>query len=130
MHSEVHEAPGFTVDAENRTGVVLVTVEGDLDMDSSDALYEEAAEAMERADDGSRLVLDLSGVEFADSSGLTALVKCCRLTPGRPPVLLGARNVVTSPLATTGLDVLFELQSTYEITAPHVIDLRHPPEDT
>ena len=29
---EVHEARGFTVDAENRTGVVLVTVEGDLDV--------------------------------------------------------------------------------------------------
>jgi anti-sigma B factor antagonist len=125
----VHEAPGFTVDAENRTGVVLVTVEGDLDVHSSGALYEEAAEAMERADDGSRLVLDLSGVGFADSSGLTALVRCCRLTRGRPPVLLGARSVVRSPLETTGLDVLFELQTSYEITQPHVIDLRIPPEE-
>jgi anti-anti-sigma factor len=117
----------FVVDTENRTGIVLVTVQGDLDMDTSDELVHRVADAVERADDGSTLVLDLSNLDFADSTGLTALVRCARLTPGRPPVLLGAGEVVASPLRTTGLDALFELQATYEITAPHVFDLRDPP---
>lgn len=116
-------APAFAVDTENRTGIVLVTVQGDLDIDSSEHLVRHAADAVERADDGATLVLDLSRVAFADSTGLTALVRCARLTPGRPPVLLGATDVVTSPLRSTGLDALFELRATYEITAPHVFDL-------
>jgi len=118
----------FAVDTENRTGVVLVTVQGDLDIESSDALVREVADAVERADDGSTLVVDLSDVTFADSTGLTALVRCARLTPGRPPVLIGTTEVVASPLRSTGLDALFELRSAYEITAPHVFDLRDPPE--
>jgi anti-sigma B factor antagonist len=118
----------FAVDTENRTGVVLVTVQGDIDIDSSDRLFAQVAEAVERGDDGSTLVLDLSEVTFADSTGLTALVRCARLTPGRLPVLIGATEAVASPLRSTGLDALFELRSTYEITAPHVFDLGDLPE--
>lgn len=118
----------FAVETENRTGVVLVTVQGDLDIDTSQRLFTRVADAVERADDGSTLVLDLREVTFADSTGLTALVRCARLTPGRLPVLLGATEVVTSPLHSTGLDALFELRSTYEITAPHVFDLRDLPD--
>jgi anti-anti-sigma factor len=118
----------FAVDTENRTGVVLVTVQGDLDMDSSDRLVRQVADAVERSDDGSTLVVDVRDVTFADSTGLTALVRCARLTPGRLPVLLGATEVVASPLRSTGLDALFELRSTYEITAPHVFDLRDLPD--
>jgi anti-anti-sigma factor len=114
----------FAVDVENRTGVVLATVRGDLDIDASDTLVHVVAEAVERGDDGATLVLDLSDVGFADSTGLTALVRCARLTPGRLPVILGATEVVLSPLRSTGLDALFELRSSYEITAPHVFDLR------
>ncbi len=110
--------PEFVVEPEIRTGVVVLTVSGDLDV---------AVTAVERGDDGARLVLDLSDIEFADSTGLTALVRCCRLTPGRLPVLLGASPAVLGPMRTTGLDALFEIRSTYEITEPHVIDLPPPP---
>jgi anti-sigma B factor antagonist len=119
----------FDVATENRTGTVLVTVRGDIDIATADVLVERAADAVERGDDGATLVLDLSDVTFADSTGLTALVRCARLTPGHPPVLLGAGEVVASPLRSTGLDVLFELRSTYEITEPHVFDLRDRPAD-
>lgn len=115
--------PAFAVATENRTGIVLVTVQGDLDIATSDELVERTADAVERGDDGSTLVLDLTDVDFADSTGLTALVRVARLTPGHLPVLLGAGEVVASPLRSTGLDALFELKTTYEITAPHVFDL-------
>ena len=117
----------FDVATENRTGTVLVTVKGDIDIATANVLFQRAADAVERADDGSTLVIDLTDVAFADSTGLTALVRCARLTPGHPPVLLGATEVVASPLRSTGLDALFELRSTYEITEPHVFDLRDPP---
>lgn len=119
--------PSFAVDTETRTGIVLVTVQGDLDMASADLLVRRAADAVERGDDGATLVIDVSEVEFADSTGLTALVRCAGLTPGHLPVLLGAREVVEAPLRSTGLDALFELRAAYEITAPHVFDLREPP---
>ena len=118
----------FAVEIENRTGVVLATVQGDLDIESSDQLVNGVADAIERGDDGATLVLDLRDVGFADSTGLTALVRCARLTPGRLPVILGATEIVLSPLRSTGLDALFELRSSYEITAPHVFDLRDVPD--
>ena len=122
--------PEFVVEPEIRTGVVVLTVSGDLDVATSDELFDVAVSAIERGDDGARLVLDLSDIEFADSTGLTALVRCCRLTPGRLPVLLGASPAVLGPMRTTGLDALFEIRSTYEITEPHVIDLPPPPPET
>lgn len=122
--------PTFAVETETRTGVVLVTVQGDLDMASADLLVQRAAEAVERGDHGATLVIDVSDVGFADSTGLTALVRCAGLVQGQRPVLLGASDVVRSPLRSTGLDVLFELRGAYEITAPHVFDLRDPPPES
>src|SRR5687768_10010372 len=96
-------------------------------MGSADLLVRRAAEAVDLGDHGATLVIDVSEVDFADSTGLTALVRCAGLTPGHRPVLLGAREVVRSPLRSTGLDALFELRAAYEITAPHVFDLSDPP---
>jgi len=118
--------PAFAVATENRTGIVLVTVQGDLDIATSDELVRRVVEAVELADHGATLVLDLSDVAFADSTGLTALVRCARLTPGHRPVLLGAGEALASSLRSTALDALFELRATYEITAPHVFDLDDP----
>lgn len=64
---------GLTVQTRNGADEVLVHVEGEVDLATAPAL--EAA--LERALEGSakRLLVDLRGVQFLDSSGLSLLVR-------------------------------------------------------
>ncbi len=55
-------------------GAVVIAVSGDLDIATADELFREANEAL-RAAAPARLVLDLSGVAFLDSSGIGTLVE-------------------------------------------------------
>lgn len=57
-----------------------------------------------------RLALDLSDVEFIDSSGLSALVTALRqLRDGDDLVLCGARSTVLSMFKLTRLDQVFRI---------------------
>jgi anti-sigma B factor antagonist len=51
---------------------VIVTVRGQLDLDSAAVLSTTLAQVLDR--DEPRIVVDLSGVEFCDSTGLSAFV--------------------------------------------------------
>ena len=53
-------------------GSIVVSVHGEADIESAPALQSALAEAASRA---SLIVLDLSGLEFIDSSGLSVLVQ-------------------------------------------------------
>jgi anti-anti-sigma factor len=53
-------------------GTVVVTVRGNLDVDSAGGLLSALDAALERP--VPRIVVDLSGVEFCDSTGLSAFV--------------------------------------------------------
>lgn len=53
-----------------------IAVAGDLDLTSSPALVDRFDAALERVP--GRIVLDLRGVTFADSTGLAALIRCRR----------------------------------------------------
>ncbi|RJL30804.1 STAS domain-containing protein [Bailinhaonella thermotolerans] len=83
---------------------VVVTAFGELDLFTAPLLREEATEAIEN--DGSRLVLDLSGVDFMDSSGLSALIEAWRVASaaGGAVTLAGPQEPVARVLSTTGLD--------------------------
>lgn len=60
-----------TVPAEGHT---LVEVAGEIDLESSDALREQLSELFDGGHH--RLILDMQGVTFLDSSGLRALIDC------------------------------------------------------
>lgn len=62
--------PGLTISTERRTDALVVAVSGELDISTARQLEEELADAT----NGSLLVLDLSGLEFVDSTGLRTLV--------------------------------------------------------
>lgn len=54
-------------------GVALVEVSGDVDLEHADELSTVALAAM--TPDVSKIVVDLSGVSFLDSTGLNALIR-------------------------------------------------------
>jgi anti-sigma B factor antagonist len=63
----------LTISTESRDAVVLITVHGELDLATAPELSELTTELLERGD--SRLVYDLSGLTFCDSTGLTVFVR-------------------------------------------------------
>jgi anti-sigma B factor antagonist len=64
--------PGFACDVAHVDGITIVTVEGELDLSTAATLCGEI-EATFR-DPGARVLVDLSPLEFCDSTGLRALV--------------------------------------------------------
>jgi anti-sigma B factor antagonist len=60
----------FTVDVQRRSDVAIVRPYGELDMDTVETLRA----ALDEVQNAGRLVLDLRGVSFMDSTGLHLLV--------------------------------------------------------
>lgn len=78
--------------------VHLVTLEGELDLDSAEGLPEWLLEIS-----GSRVVIDLSRLSFMDSSGISAIVRA-RNELGDALVLSRPQPNVRRVLEVTGLD--------------------------
>ena len=92
----------------------LVSVGGEVDLDTASQLGEHALEAIR--DVSSHLVLDLSGVTFMDSTGLKVLLSIQRrvdLAAGSLAVV-GTTRSVRRILALTGLDQTFTLYDTLD----------------
>ena len=63
----------------------------------------------------SRFVLDLSGVEFVDSSGLGAIVACLkRLGPRGDLAIAGAKGAVSRLFTLTRMDKVFALHDSVD----------------
>jgi len=78
------------------SGVVVVTPTGRLNMTSARMLREELHELIENGD--TRVVVDLSGVDFIDSSGLGALIsglKVARKAGGDLRIAAPNRQAIT-----------------------------------
>jgi anti-sigma B factor antagonist len=86
---------------------VVVTVDGEIDLDNASDLSEVALAAMREI--GPSVVLDLSGVTFMDSTGLKVLLavhKRAELAGGRL-VLAGPTRSVNRVVSITGFDQMF-----------------------
>jgi anti-sigma B factor antagonist len=92
------QAPGQT----ERTQIV--TVQGELDIESADSLYGRGRVAIGRHPE--LLLLDLAGVSFCDSSGLNAFVRIANEADaaGCRYALVAPRPMVLKVLRITGLD--------------------------
>ena len=62
---------GLFVDVSNEGGVVVTTIRGEIDIASTDTL----STALDDVPNEERLVLDLSAVDFMDSSGLAVVLR-------------------------------------------------------
>jgi anti-sigma B factor antagonist len=98
----------FTVSVERSATTAIVHVAGELDLATAPQLAE-ALSAVEGQCD--RIILDVSGLEFMDSTGLRLVVTQHRraTTDGFEFVVAGAAGAVFEVLRLTGLDVTLPL---------------------
>jgi anti-sigma B factor antagonist len=101
---------GLTVSvAKPADGVPVVVVAGDLDMATAADMAQHLAEVVGA---GTDVVVDLSGLEFIDSTGLNALIAAWRASRGRGRTLTVRRpaHCVRRVLGITGLDQVFAIE--------------------
>ena len=94
---------------------MVVRVDGDLDMATSPELEE----ALESADVSKRIVIDLSGCTFLDSSAVRALVATARAAgPAGGDVALVTRDPgILRVLQIASVDVLLPVHETVELAS-------------
>ena len=105
---------------EERLGVLVVhVVMPRIDALCASAFKEEIAARIEKGHH--RLVLDLSDVDFVDSSGLGALVACLkRVGPLGTIAIVGTKGVVSKLFTLTKMDRVFPLYDTVDAAIEHM----------
>ena len=90
---------------------VIVTAAGEIDLYTAPKLQSDLAAIIEGAAPATRVVLDMSGVEFCDSTGMNALLAGLRQVRGRGGdlELAAPRPAVRKSLPVTGLDAVFTI---------------------
>lgn len=100
--------PGFAVDVVPAQGAVIVRVTGEIDLATSPRLRA----ALESATDQAEVIrVDMSGVTFLDSSGISVLVEAQQRLHESPNrlVLHGVGDSIRRVLEISGLGSFFEL---------------------
>lgn len=97
---------------------MVVTVVGELDMETAPRLDATLAEAAEHVTAANPLVLDLSGTTFLGSAGLRVLMtwheRCA--AAGSSLVLSRPRRPIATVLRITGMDALFTVTARPSVT--------------
>ena len=104
-----------TLEGPDASRVLIVT--GEIDRDTRRHLSDAAGKVI--ADGHHRLILDLSGLSFCDSSGLSLLVDLHRETQTKSGWLrlVAASPVLCDMLRVTNLDRMFTVYDTVEAAA-------------
>jgi anti-sigma B factor antagonist len=94
-------------------GALVVRLRGELDLYNAHLVRQTLQKAA--ADEPTRLVLDLSAVEFIDSTGLGVLIEARTMLADRDTFLLVSPGLeARRALAISGLDRLFAVHDTLE----------------
>lgn len=103
------EDEALTVTAEHAADALILHVRGELDVATAPQL-EDAVAAV--AGGPADLVLDMKGLTFVDSSGLTALVRVHKVVSARSGsvTVRGARPFVVEVLKMVSLDRFFAIE--------------------
>lgn len=98
--------------------ICLVTVKGEIDIYTAPRFRDELLAAME--DGAVEVCIDLSGIEFMDSTGLTVLISAAKRlnASGGRLVLAAPSRPVVKLLAITGLNQVFTVVSRPERREP------------
>jgi anti-sigma B factor antagonist len=99
------------IDIETRDGATIVRPTGEVDLARSPILRHTLGEVI--GDGVSRLVLDLSGVDYMDSSGVATLVEALQQCRSREAtlVLSGLQDRVRSVFEIAKLDAIFTIRA-------------------
>ncbi|MFF4551120.1 ANTAR domain-containing protein [Streptomyces sp. NPDC001406] len=112
VHSATAEAAprDLLIDASPRGGRLLVTIRGDLDISTEQAVQDALRDAVGQSRHG--VDLDLSGTAFCDCSGLNCFLTARRraLAAGKTVTIRAASPLVQRLLSVTGTWPLFTLQ--------------------
>ncbi|SER23947.1 anti-anti-sigma factor [Lentzea xinjiangensis] len=101
------ESPLLAVRASDVAGVAVVTVEGEIDVDTADVVLD--ALRLGFASDGPAVVADLTEVSFFGSTGISTLITAHELAEeyGKDFHVVAPHRAVKRPLQVTGVaDVL------------------------
>src|ERR1700744_2000714 len=90
----------------------LVLAIGEIDLYTAPRLQSELTAVIASAAPASRVVVDMSGVEFCDSTGMNVLLSCLRQARerGGELELAAPRPAIIKILAVTGLDSVFTIR--------------------
>ncbi|MDG4863521.1 STAS domain-containing protein [Streptomyces sp. T-3] len=102
----MHQSSILTVERNDHPRGTVLTMTGELDYDASPVLRRTFDQA--RLTTGQRLVLELSGVTFCDSSGVNLLVaaRATACAQGAGIAVTGVTPAVAKVLRITGLDTV------------------------
>jgi anti-sigma B factor antagonist len=92
----------FSVKSERLQGIAVISVQGELDLATASPLQQLLDDAVA---DGSKIIVDLSGCEFVDSTGIALIVKAFREVGEVEPSmgLCGLRGQVLRVLELSGI---------------------------
>jgi anti-sigma B factor antagonist len=92
---------------------VIVIATGEIDLYTAPRLHSELAAVIDNTAPASRIVVDMSGVEFCDSTGMNVLLSCLRQARerGGELELAAPRTAVRKILQVTGLDGVFTVNA-------------------
>jgi anti-sigma B factor antagonist len=110
-------AENLVLETDDRGDITVVSVKGEVDLYTAPGLKERIADLVSAGKN--RLAVDLSGVEFMDSTGLGVLIgglKRCK-EAGGSLALAAPREPVLKVLAITGLDRVFSIHETVDQAA-------------
>ncbi len=105
-------------DSRLEDGTPVVAVSGEIDLFTAPEFKRHVQRAL--GQDASRLVVDLTGTTFIDSSSLGVLIGAHRQLAehDQPLVVVAAARAVTKTLKITGLDALFTVVPTLDDLEP------------
>ena len=97
------------ISSRSQDEVAVVTVSGEVDLYTAPQLRDELVGALEGG--ARRLVIDMSRVEFCDSTGISVLLSAMKRSRDKDGALelVAPRPAVTKVLEVTGLDEVFTI---------------------
>lgn len=97
----------LNISSRSQEDVAVVTVCGEVDLYTAPQLRSELVGVLE--DGARRLVIDMSRVEFCDSTGISVLLSAMKRSrdKGGDLELVAPKSAVTKVLEVTGLDAVF-----------------------
>jgi anti-sigma B factor antagonist len=102
---------GLDIVQHEADGILVLTVTGEIDMETAPALCDAVTSAIDRTR-GRPCILDLTTVAFLGSAGLTALVQATRHAQQRREplrIVVDSNRPVIRPIQVTGLDDVLSL---------------------